>query len=92
MSSTSASSTARWACGWKPLSPMTPNANSCSSGTIPWPEIVVTTGACRRSANASTAAPASEWFAPPPATITGRSAAFRYLSSANKASLLPRVR
>ena len=91
-SSTSASSTARCACGWKPLSPTTPSASGWSSGIVPWPEMVVTTGAPRRSASRHTSVLAPEWFTPPPATITGRHASASCAASAAMVSALPRVR
>ncbi len=46
--------------------------SGCAVGSTPWPIRRVVTGACSRTARASTSVPAS--CAPPPTTINGRSA------------------
>ena len=55
-----------------PLEPPGPPLRTWSSGMEPLPLKVVTTGAPRCSARATSSAHASEPMAPPPATITGR--------------------
>ncbi len=52
-----------------------PRHSGWSSGIEPRPSTVVTTGAPRRSASATSAGPAPELTTPPPAHSTGRVAA-----------------
>src|SRR5258707_577316 len=56
------------------VSPTLQPFSTWSSGIAPFPIQVVTTGAPRNSATATRSAAASAVIAPPPATITGRSA------------------
>ncbi len=59
----------------EPNTPVTPIDSGWRSSIVPFPLIVVTTGVALRSARRQTSCGAPENVTPPPARITGRSAA-----------------